>query len=94
MNVGFDSRVTKRFKAWDLRKLGNFEKIPKMLGINGEHPRQTLKVVLKNCIILVAKHLIEISNLLNLVNLSTTFCPRFFLAQLNTYLTDNCCCLK
>ena len=32
------SRVPQRFKASDLRKFGNFKKIPEMLGFEGEYP--------------------------------------------------------
>ena len=30
-------RVAKRLKTYDLRKLGNFKKIPKILGFDGEY---------------------------------------------------------
>ena len=33
-----NSPVTKQFKTWDLSKLGNFKKMPAMLGIDGEYP--------------------------------------------------------
>ena len=32
------SRVTERLEHSDLRKFGNFKKIPEMLGFEGEHP--------------------------------------------------------
>ena len=33
VNVLVASRATRRLKTWDLWKLGNFKKIPKILGI-------------------------------------------------------------
>ena len=38
VNVRVASRVAERLKTWDLRKLGNFKKIPEMLGFDGEFP--------------------------------------------------------
>ena len=32
------SRDAERLKTWDLRKLGNFQKIPEMLGFDSEYP--------------------------------------------------------
>ena len=38
VNVRVASRVAKRLKTWDLRKLGNFKKILEMLGFDGVYP--------------------------------------------------------
>ena len=38
MNVGVVSRVAEQLKTYDLRKLGNFKKIPEILGFDGEYP--------------------------------------------------------
>ena len=37
-NVRVASQVVERLKTEDLRKLGNFKKIPEMLGFDGEYP--------------------------------------------------------
>ena len=38
VNVRVSSRVVARIKTQDLRKLGKFEKIPEILGFDGEYP--------------------------------------------------------
>ena len=37
------ARVAERIKTWDLRKLGNFMKVPEMLGFDGEYSSSHLK---------------------------------------------------
>ena len=37
-SVRVASRVSERLKPLDLRKFGNFKKIPEMLGFEGEYP--------------------------------------------------------
>ena len=65
----------------ELPILGNFKKIPEMLGFDGEYPavqpktrfwRVLVKMRKKSAV----KHSIEKPNLLNFVNMSPTFCPR------------------
>ena len=43
VNVRVASRVAERLKTKYLRKLGNFKKIPQMLGFDGEYPAVPLK---------------------------------------------------
>ena len=62
-------------------KLGNFKKIPEMLGFDGEYPAVHPKArfwrfLVKNYKKSAVKHSIEKPILLNFVNLSPTFCPR------------------
>ena len=38
VNSGVALRVAEQPKTWDLRKLGNFKKIPEMLWTDGEYP--------------------------------------------------------
>ena len=38
VNMQVASRVAERLKTCDLRKLGNFKKIPEMLGFDGDYP--------------------------------------------------------
>ena len=66
-----------------LRKLGNFKKIPEMLGFNGEfpavHPKAKFwRFLVKNCKKSAVEHSIEKPILLNFVNLSPTFCPKLW----------------
>ena len=87
VNVRVASRVAERLKTYDLRKLGNFKKIPEMLEFDGElpvvHPKAKFDVFWqKNCKNSAVKHSIEKPVLLNFVNLSPTFCPRL---QLNGF---------
>ena len=70
-----------------LRKLGNFKKIPEMLGFDGEYPAVQPKAkfwhfLVKNCKKSAVKHSIEKPILLNFVNLSPTFCPRLLSGKL------------
>ena len=65
----------------DLRKLGNFKKVPEILRFNDNYPTGHLKVKFEHFLVkswkkLALKHSIEKTILLNFVNLSTTFCPR------------------
>ena len=74
------SRVAKPLKSQNLRKLGNFKKIPKTIGFLGEYPAVHPKAKLrrfsvKNRKKSAVKHFIEKLILLNSVNLSPTFCP-------------------
>ena len=62
------------------RKLINFKEIPEMLAIDGKvlsppHIKQPLTVVTQNCKKSAQEHSIEKSMLLNLLDLSTIFCP-------------------
>ena len=43
VNVRVTSRVAERLKTKNLRKLGNFKKIPEILGFDGEYPAVTQK---------------------------------------------------
>ena len=75
----------------DLRKLGNFKKIPEMLGLDGEYSVVHLIAkfwgfLVKNCKNATVKHSIEKTILLNFVNFSPTFCARLY--QISA-LTDN-----
>ena len=77
MNVRFALRVNNL----RLGKLGNFKKIPEMLGFDGEYPAVHPKAkfwsfLLKNCTKLAVKHSIEKPILFNFVNLPPSFCPR------------------
>ena len=77
----FASQVAEQLKTQDLTKLKNFKKIPEMLGFDGEYPAGGPKAKfwgssVKKCKELAVKHSIEKPDLLNFVNLSTTFCPR------------------
>ena len=38
VNVRVAPRVAERLKTWNLRKLGNFKKIPEILGFDGKYP--------------------------------------------------------
>ena len=72
------SQATERLKTLDLRKLGNFQKIPTMLGFDSKYPAGHPKTKfwrfsVKSC----KKHSIVKPILLNFVNLPTTFCPKF-----------------
>ena len=78
MNVPVALRIAKRLKTWDLRKLGNFKKIPEMLAFDGEcpavHPKAKLQCFLvKNFKQPAVKHSIKKPNLLNFEKLSPTF---------------------
>ena len=71
----------KKKKTQDLRKLGNFQKIPEKLVFDGEYPAVQPKAkfspfLVKNGKKSVAKHSTEKPVLLYFVNLSATFCPR------------------
>ena len=77
VNVRVASRVAER-----LKKLVNFKKILEMLGFDGEyqsvHPKAKFwRFLVKNCKKSAVKHSIEKPILLDFVNLSPTFCPRF-----------------
>ena len=79
VNVRVASRVAERLK--DLRKLGNFKKIPKMLGFDGEYPAAPQRAkfwwfLVKNCKKSAVKHSIKKPSFLNFENLSLTLCPR------------------
>ena len=41
LNARAPSRVAEQFKTEDLWKLGNFKKIPEVLGFDDEHPAET-----------------------------------------------------
>ena len=76
-----NARDAERLKTYDLRKLGNFKKIPEKFGFDGEYPAVHPKAKLwrfsvKNCKKSAVKHSIEKPISLNFVNLSPTFCPR------------------
>ena len=80
VNVQVTSRVAKRLKTWDLRKLGSFKKIPEMLGFDGEYSACHAKArfwcfLVKNRKKSPVKHFIENHILLNFVNLYTAFRP-------------------
>ena len=79
VNVRVAWRVAERLK--DLSQLGNFKKIPEMLGFDGEYPAAPQKAkfgwfLVKNCKKSAVKHSIEKPSLLNFVSLSPTLCPR------------------
>ena len=81
MNLRVASGVPEQLKTYDLRKLGNFKKIPQMLGFHDEYPAvhpktKFSRVLVKNSKKSTVKHSIEKPIFLNLVNLSRTFCPR------------------
>ena len=64
-----------------LRKLGNFKKIPEMLGFDGKYPAVQPKAKFWRFLVKyrkksAVKNSIEKPILLNFVNLSPTFCPR------------------
>ena len=74
-------KVAQRLKTYDLRKLGNFKKIPDMFLTNDKvlrppSKRQILTVVLQNCEKPAVKHSIGKPMLLNLVDFTTRFFPR------------------
>ena len=79
VNVRVAWRVAERLK--DLSQLGNFKKIPEMLGFDGEYPAAPQKAkfgwfLVKNCKKSAVKHSIEKPSFLNFENLSLTLCPR------------------
>ena len=68
----------------------NFKKIPEMLGFDGEysagHPETKFwRFSGKICKISAVKHFKRTAILLNFVNLSATFCPRFELFWKKTF---------
>ena len=81
VNIQVASRVAERLKTCDLRKLGNFKKIPEMLGFDGDysaaHPKaKCWWFLVKNCKKSAVKHSIEKPSLLNFKNLSPILCAR------------------
>ena len=81
MNVQVAPRVAKRLITYDLRKLGDFKKIPETLGFDGEYPAVNEKakiwhILEKNCKKSAVTHSIEKPILVSFVNLSPIFCPR------------------
>ena len=86
-NILVASRVASQVKTKDLRKSGNFSKIPEMPRFDGEYPAIHPEAKfwcfsVKNRKKSAAKHSIEKSILLNFVNLSPTFCPRLWRWQI------------
>ena len=78
-------------KIKDIRKLGNFKKIPEMLGFDGLYPAvhpeaKIWRFLVKNCKRSAVKHSTEKPILLNFVNLSPTLCPRLWLVISSWYL--------
>ena len=79
VNVWVASRATKGLKTLDF---------PEMLGFDGEYPAGYPKAKLwrffgKSCKKSTVKHSIEKPILLDIVNFSTTFCPRLWEGLLN-----------
>ena len=82
--AGFHAHTRKKKDLGDLRKLGNFKKIPEIRGFDGEYPAVNPKAkfwrfLVKNCKKSAVKHSVEKPILLNFVNLSSTFCPRLYI---------------
>ena len=66
----------KKKKTSDIRKLGNFKKIPEMFRFDGEYPASYPRSKFWHCEESFVKHSTEKPILFNFVNLSTTFSPR------------------
>ena len=78
MNVWVVSRVDKRLKTWDLRKLGNFKKIAEKLGIDGKSlavcREPNFESFPESCEQPAVKHSKQTPTSLNFENFSAIFC--------------------
>ena len=90
--VRVTSQTTKRFKTEDLRKLGNFKKIPEMLGFDCEYPVIHSKTKLwrfsvKNWEKSAVKHSIGKTTSFNVVNLFPTILSKILWGNRLIFLT-------
>ena len=80
MNVGITSRIVVWLKAEDLRKLGNYKKVPERFAFDGKYSDNHKKTFffpffIKSRTNSAVKHTVEKYILLKFSKLCTTFCP-------------------